>query len=983
MVSKESDEESDEIDERNIGFSINMLKSSKNYSKLQSSFPSSKNLDNEDQKLLNLTKVFNELFNQELEEKEEEVNLIKEKEEYDNLYKDKNPSYFLYLQENYSLDSIIFKFRRRKKRTINHYQRYLIFCKEIVSLLAYRIINSTLYQILNGFLILLNFTVYINNILENKSMSEFYLIITPFYLIELLMRVFAKKSKFWNLNSEEILDLIIIIGCLLNIFGINPVASFFEMPLRIYRIPQLLRLKNISNILEGILTSMKVLGETMWFLFIFCSFYALAGQQLFSGVLKYQCIHEEFGLLMVNSKICGNYECPAGYFCGKLLDNPQKSPNFDNFLSCMIEVLRVITFDNWTDLMNMVQRGLTNFSSIYFVSLALVGNFFLFNFFLAVLKVRFDTFQHKLEKNLNPFENLQVYDIKILKEKGIYSRKSTIMLNQRRVTSNDFEKTVMTFLKKKIYNFEDNAKIWDDLELKKNFRNRLFIVEVKNSEKYKSDSKNDVLLNIKKKKISYELAKLKKNLQKTHFKNSLVSNANIFSENFKQIEKRVLDYPFKSPEKNKIEMNYLMKQYEKLEKMIPKSANNKVSPSIFAVNKRSTALTKASNPFFNRIATNNVNESFSINASSQTSFYPFLIQKADSFNIENRIRSKSNPIQKNVGRSRFSSKTQKQSKKSNLSLNVENPLGNYQKETIKDDHNSIFVNKNSNSNNLNIVNHVKRRNSFMLSFDQNYLKYNKSLNENFMTSNSYFSQNSRKNMKINLAIFPKSKKNNLDISRIKIKEKKIETSHDSNLNAPAPQKISEYIDMMKKKNFGYQKEIEKKYGISLKHGINYEQAQMIMNDNKESQSISKAKLLDNEKIYLQILRYDAKSHKFFGNIWSGTDLEIVLSHEKLKKVLWALSFYDLDIWHTGFKGKVNEVRRLVRYALNSKYFNFFLNLLILSYLIHLCLEGFVEDPNWEKINLFFIVSFSIESTWKLFGFGIKSFIFLIYILIFS
>lgn len=955
-----------------------MLKSSKNFSKLQSSIPSNKNFDNEEQRLLNLTKVFNELFNQELEEKEEEVNLIQEKEEYENLYKEKNPSYFLFLQENYSLDSILFKFRRRKKRSLNHYQRYFIFCKEILSLLAYRIIHSSAYQILNGCLILLNFAVYINSILENKSISEFYLIITPFYLIELIMRIFAKKSKFWILNSEEILDLIIIIGCLLNIFGINPVASFFEMPLRIYRIPQLLKLKNISNILEGILSSMKVLGETMWFLLIFCSFYALAGQQLFSGVLKYQCIHKESGILLENSKVCGNYQCPAEYFCGKLLNNPQKSPNFDNFLSCIIEVLRVITFDNWTDLMNMIQRGLTNYSSIYFVSLALVGNFFLFNFFLAVLKVRFDTFQYKLEKNTNSFDNLLVYDIKKLKEKGIYSRKNTIMLNQRNVslTSNEFEKSVMAFLKKKIYNFEDNTKIWDDLELKKNFRNRLFIVEVKNSEKYKSDSKNDVLLDIKTKKISFELANLKRNLKKTHFKNSLLSNTNIFSENFRQIEKKVFDYPVKFPQKNKIEFNYnyLIKQHEKLEKMMPKSINNKVSPSIFALNKRSTAFTKTANPFLNIIASNNINESFSINASSQTSFCPFPIQKVESFNVnaENRNRSKSSPVQKNIGQSRFSSKTQKNSKKSNNSLYIENPLAIYPRASIKEDHTCIFANQNRNNNNLNIVNQVKRRNSFLLSFDQNYLKTNKSLNENIMRSNSYFSQSSRKQTQINLAIFPKPEKKKLDLSRIKIEEKKIKTLHNPNLNAETPQKFSEYMDMMKKKNFGYQKELEKKYGISLKHGINYEQAQMIMNDNKDNEIISKYKLFDNEKIFLQILRYDAKSHKFFGNIWSGTDLEIVLSHEKLKKVLYALSFYDLDIWHKGFNGKVNEVRRLIRYALKSKYFNFFMNTLILSYMIHLCLEGFIEDYTWDKMNLFFLLSFSIESICKLFGFGIKS-----------
>lgn len=926
----------------------------------------------QEQRVLNIQEVFREMFNpNELDggNSEREKLETNAEDDYRQIFSQPNDSYPLYLKESYCLDSILFKYRRnnRKNITSERIKRKAILIRDICSFFCFKLINWSGFRLLISSIIFLNLSVYIYKSLKQESLEDFYLIIVPIYVLEIFAVFCGVGPRSFVRNPSNIIDSIIIIGLFLTIFfkdlKNHSMVTFFQMPLRVFRLPTLLKLRNLSNILEGIISSVRVLGETMWFLGIFCSFYALAGLQLFSGVLKNRCFDQMTGMLTNTQKdiLCGNVQCEGSTYCAKSLWNPERdSTNFDNFLASFIQVLRVITFDNWTDLMNLAQRGLTNYASIYFISLALLGNFFILNFFLAVLKVRFDAFQHKLELN-SEGPKLLTYDIRKLRTLGVYYRKSTITANNKRgsvrrasVSYSEFEKTVMSFIRKKVYNFEDNKIMNEDQDLRQNLQNRLFIVDVKKRFKYFSSSKLDVVPQRKELHHLKELEELKIKSRKNKIKGSFLSNATIYKENMKQIEKKVLDLAenvrkfSKKPSQRLENLRRLCDDYENFEKMSPKNSSH-ASPSVFAVNKQPNQglnHQKTTNPLWNKLLSNNLNESvsFSIynNSSLSSSFNqlnPLIRIKttkpidSDSQNLsesmllnplpDNRTRAKSSPnrilLDKNRG-----NRTNKLSNTSNPS--VDTPIPSCQLDNSANSKRSFI--KKLDSNILS-----KRRGSFAIAES----KKQEEEKENNKQSSRFISLSSQKTMKSNgkMPIFAGKRsttKNSMKTSQILSKNSHFLLLKKTTIKNPTPtdhNAFSVYLDNMKKKDFGFQKLLEKKYNISLRNGVKltYEQAKIILNDPLEEEPL---RFFDNEKKYFKIFQKDYERKKFTGSIWSGGDLEISLSLPRLKKVLIALSYLDYEIWRKGLKGKLGWVRRMLRKGMEKQIWQIFTNATIIG-----------------------------------------------------
>ena len=928
----------------------------------------------EEQRVLNMQEVFREMFNpNELDggESEREKLETNAEEDYRQIFSQPNESYPLYLKESYCLDSILFKYRRNKKKNLqsNKINRKAILLRDIWCFFCFKLINWSGFRLLISSIIFLNLSFYIYKSLKAESLEDFYFIIAPIYVFEILAVFCGLGPRSFIRNPSNIIDSIIILGLFLTIFfkdlKSHSMVTFFQMPMRVFRLPFLMNLRNLSNILEGIISSVRVLGETMWFLGIFCSFYALAGLQLFSGVLKNRCFEQGTGMLTNTEKdiLCGNVQCEGNTYCAKSLWNPEgDSTNFDNFLASFIQVLRVITFDNWTDLMNLAQRGLTNYASIYFISLALLGNFFILNFFLAVLKVRFDAFQHNLELN-SEGPKLLTYDIRKLRTMGVYYRRSTIMASKRAsmrrasVNCSEFEQTVLSFIRKKVYNFEDNRLMNEDQDLRKNLQNRLFIVDVKKKFKYSSNSKVDVVPQRKEIHHLKELEELRIKSRKNKIKGSFISNAMIYKENMKQIEKKVLDLAenvrkfSKKPSQRLEDLRKLCDDYENFEKMSPKNSSSHASPSVFAVNKQPTQglnHQKTTNPLWAKLLSNNLNESvsFSIynNSSLSSSFNQLVnplirikttkpIDSTDSQNLsesmlnplpDNRIRAKSSPnriiLDKNRG-----NRMNKLSNTSNHSGDT--PIASFQLENSANSKRSFIRRLDSN-----IL--TKRRGSFAIAAESNKQEEER---ENSKQSNKLISLASQKTMKSNgkMPIFAGKRsttKNSMNNSQIFAKSSHFLLLKKNTIKNPTPKDqnaFSVYLDNIKKKDFGFQKLLEKKYNVSLRNGVKltYEQAKIILNDPLEEE---KRKFRDNEKKYFKIFQQDYERKKFTGSIWSGGDLEISLSLPKLKKVLIALSYLDIEIWRKGFKGKLGWLRRIIRLGMEKKICQVFTNATIIG-----------------------------------------------------
>ena len=962
----------------------------------------------QEQRLLNIKEVFHEMFNPnekvlESDGNDQKIEVLHE--EYLTKYNMVNNSYSLFLQESYCLESILFKYRRKKKTLRNAiYSYYFAFIKDILSYYCYKLINWPFFRLIISNLILLNLGIYIYKSLNSQSMDTFYLIIAPIYCLELMIRFVGLGPRAILKSTAYLLDMCIIIGLLLTILlksmKNHSFESFFQMPWRIFRLPSLMNLRQISNIFEGILSSVKVLGETMWFLMIFCSFYALAGIQLFSGVLKNRCFYENTGLLtsFTQDVLCGNVDCGSSCFCGRFMTNPDNdATSFDNFLASLIQVLRVITWDGWTAVMNLTQKGLTNYSSIYFISLALLGNFFILNFFLAVLKVRFDDFQQKFEQKSTE-NTLLTYDIRKLKTMGVYYQKNTItnrMSSSKRVSFSlgEFQKTVLSFIRKKVYNFEDNKNVFFDQDLRKTLRNRLFIVEVKKDEKYISESKDDVIPLRKALKYMKELANLKLKAKRHKMKSSFLSNFSIFRENLRQIEQKVIDLATntrrisKKPSQKLDDLKRLCHDYESIEKM-QSTSNRNVSPSVFALNKQTTLTfqQKTPNQLLSKLLTNN--ESLTYYNSSQNStnqlnrFKTSKLGDSESSNtfqqsdsnmnllnilpLDNRLRSKSSPNRSILDKNRGIL-----NKKSNAS----NP-------SYENNNNCVIVD-NSASSKRSFIRKLssnflmKRRGSFIINSNstntQNHVNFNDDKSKDFI---SISTQKSRKST-TKVPIFAGKRsimKTSIKTSVLLAKNSRFLMAKQGNSyrNSPLHSSLNNELENIKKKDFGYQKFLEKKFNISLKHGVNltYEQAKTIINESFEENALV---FHSNKKKYLKIFQEDFEKKKFSGSIWSGGDLEISLSLKKLKRVLLALTYYDLEIWIKGFKGKIVSIRRFIKGIIESGLWQGMTITMIIGYLILLCLEGFVDDGLWGQTNIGFMVFFSMETMLKIGVLGVKEY----------
>ncbi len=142
-------------------------------------------------------------------------------------------------------------------------------------------------------------------------------------------------------DSWNILDFVIVMSGYAGMIMSGGGSSLAA--LRSFRV--LRPLKTISGIeglrliVSAILASMPLLRDTIIVLLFFFIIFAIAGLQLFSGVLKRRCIFIETGIPNENDEFCGQKPCDPGYFCGKTNMNPNfGATNFDTIVYAIIAI---------------------------------------------------------------------------------------------------------------------------------------------------------------------------------------------------------------------------------------------------------------------------------------------------------------------------------------------------------------------------------------------------------------------------------------------------------------------------------------------------------------------------------------------------------------------------------------------------------------------------------------------------------------------
>lgn len=211
--------------------------------------------------------------------------------------------------------------------------------------------------------------------------------VTIYFLIEIIIKMLAeeKLSNFFK-SGWNIFDFTIILITLIPLDN-SSVAAVARL-LRIFRILRLLNARpELKIIIDMLIRAIPSIIDIVILMFIIFYIYALIGNFLFEEA---------------------------------------KSGLWDNLLIAMLTLFRILTFEDWTDVM---YEGMEIYpwSWIYFVSFVIIAAFVLFNLFVAVIIGEMEKINNKkiedemhddskkLDLLLEKIDNLQ-NEIKKLKE---------------------------------------------------------------------------------------------------------------------------------------------------------------------------------------------------------------------------------------------------------------------------------------------------------------------------------------------------------------------------------------------------------------------------------------------------------------------------------------------------------------------------------------------------------------------------------------
>lgn len=104
------------------------------------------------------------------------------------------------------------------------------------------------------------------------------------------------------------------------------------------------------------------------------------------GLLKYRCLKIDSGYYDDLGIVCGAYECPQGYSCAHVLDNPNYGvTNFDNILISLVTIFQIITLEGWTSVMVYTQTSFSYYSVFFYIPLIFIAANLILNFTLLRL----------------------------------------------------------------------------------------------------------------------------------------------------------------------------------------------------------------------------------------------------------------------------------------------------------------------------------------------------------------------------------------------------------------------------------------------------------------------------------------------------------------------------------------------------------------------------------------------------------------------
>jgi hypothetical protein len=190
----------------------------------------------------------------------------------------------------------------------------------------------------------------------SKTLSLVYLVL---YSVEMTLKILGLGFFFgqgsYLSDAWNVLDFIIVVSGYLELLSEGSGVSLSA--LRVLRVLRPLRtissIRNLKTIIITIFNAVPYLTEVGVVVIFVWLVFAIAGLQLFSGLLKRRCFDEGSGVTFNyrgDEILCnGTDSCPGGFICGKQRANPAYGvTNFDNLGSSFLMVFQVTTMEGWT-----------------------------------------------------------------------------------------------------------------------------------------------------------------------------------------------------------------------------------------------------------------------------------------------------------------------------------------------------------------------------------------------------------------------------------------------------------------------------------------------------------------------------------------------------------------------------------------------------------------------------------------------------------
>ncbi|NXC37146.1 CAC1S protein, partial [Campylorhamphus procurvoides] len=269
----------------------------------------------------------------------------------------------------------------------------------------------------------------------NSSLEKIEYAFLIFFAIEAMLKIIAYGFLFhtdaylrngWNVLDFSIITLGLITMTLEQVNAKQAGTSggkggFDVKALRAFRVLRPLRLvsgvPSLQVVLNSIIKAMVPLLHIALLVLFMIIIYAIVGQELFKGRMHKTCYYLGTDVIATvgsekpapcTSSGHGRHCTLNGTECRGGWPGPNNGiTHFDNFGFAMLTVYQCITMEGWTEVLYWVNDAMGNeWPWIYFVSLILLGSFFVLNLVLGVLSGEF-TKEREKAKSRGTFQKLR------------------------------------------------------------------------------------------------------------------------------------------------------------------------------------------------------------------------------------------------------------------------------------------------------------------------------------------------------------------------------------------------------------------------------------------------------------------------------------------------------------------------------------------------------------------------------------------------